>query len=84
MTTLIVLFSFLSRSELQSCPKFKSGELDIDSLCTELSKKATCSETGLQVPRDVVEATLWKLVGDDEEAGQLMSRVKGAHKPATA
>jgi len=68
------------RSELQSCPKFKSGELDIDGLCTELSKKATCSETGLQVPKDVVEATLWKLVGNDQEASQLMQRAKDVQK----
>jgi len=63
------------RTELQSCPKFKSGELDIDSLCSELSKKATCSETGLQIPKDVVEATLWKLAGDEKESGKMMQDV---------
>jgi AP-1-like factor len=31
---------------LQSCPKVKEGEFDLDLLCKDLQKKAKCSETG--------------------------------------
>lgn len=57
------LLTLNTRTELQTCPKFLSGDLDIDALCSELSAKATCSETGMQVPKDVVEKVLWRLAG---------------------
>jgi len=34
---------------LQSCPKVKEGEFDLDLLCKDLQKKAKCSETGAVV-----------------------------------
>lgn len=34
---------------LQSCPKVKDGEFDLDLLCKDLQKKAKCSETGAVV-----------------------------------
>ncbi|KAL3422039.1 bZIP transcription factor (ap-1) [Phlyctema vagabunda] len=34
---------------LQSCPKVKEGEFDLDNLCKDLQKKAKCSETGAVV-----------------------------------
>jgi AP-1-like factor len=37
------------RDRLQSCPEVTNGEFDIDLLCTDLQKKAKCSETGAVV-----------------------------------
>lgn len=65
------------RSTLQTCPKFQSGDLDIEGLCTQLSSKAKCSEYGhgLVVPKDEVEAALWRLAGvDDAEAAAGVNR----------
>lgn len=53
-------------NQLQDCPNFKSGDFDVDSLCAELSSKAKCTETGVAVPKDAVEAALWKLSGSGE------------------
>lgn len=52
------------RKQIQDCPKFGSGDLDIDSLCSELTAKATCTETGMAIPREHVEAALWRLAGE--------------------
>lgn len=42
------------RDRLQSMEKFRNGEIDVDSLCTELRTKARCSEGGVVVnQRDV-------------------------------
>ncbi|KAI5807932.1 transcription factor PAP1-domain-containing protein [Peziza echinospora] len=41
-------------------PKFVSGELDMDHLCSELRSKAKCSETGVVVGQKDVEAVLSK------------------------
>ena len=57
-------------NQLQDCPKFKSGEFDVDSLCAELSSKAKCTETGVGVPKDAVEAALWKLAGKGPDDGK--------------
>lgn len=56
------------RKEIETCPKYKAGELDIDSLCSELAAKACCTETGMAVPKENFEAALWRLVGDDAKA----------------
>ncbi|EEA25185.1 DNA-binding transcription factor yap1 [Talaromyces marneffei ATCC 18224] len=40
---------------LQSMEKFRNGEIDIDSLCTELRTKARCSEGGVVVYRKDVD-----------------------------
>lgn len=61
---------FNYRNQLQNCPRFKTGDFDIDSLCTELASKARCTETGVAVPRQYVEQALWKLVGDPDTSGQ--------------
>ncbi|KAI9807587.1 MAG: hypothetical protein M1825_005527 [Sarcosagium campestre] len=37
---------------------FQSGELDVDSLCSDLKKKARCSETGVLVDKDEVDTVL--------------------------
>lgn len=63
-------------NQLQDCPKFKSGDFDVDSLCAELSSKAKCTETGVGVPKDAVEAALWKLAGKDAVASQAASQQK--------
>ena len=43
------------RDRLQSMEKFRSGEIDVDSLCTELRTKARCSEGGVVVNQRDVE-----------------------------
>ncbi|PGH27722.1 hypothetical protein AJ80_00509 [Polytolypa hystricis UAMH7299] len=40
---------------LQSMEKFRNGEIDVDSLCTELRTKARCSEGGVVVNQSDVE-----------------------------
>jgi AP-1-like factor len=46
---------FSSRDRLQSMEKFRNGEIDVDSLCTELRTKARCSEGGVVVDQKDVE-----------------------------
>ena len=55
------------RNQLQNCPRFKSGDFDVDTLCSELSAKAKCTETGVAVPKAAVEAALWKLAGSQTD-----------------
>ncbi|OAX78505.1 hypothetical protein ACJ72_07186 [Emergomyces africanus] len=43
---------------LQSMEKFRNGEIDVDSLCSELRTKARCSEGGVVVKQDDVEAIM--------------------------
>ncbi|EEH05660.1 conserved hypothetical protein [Histoplasma capsulatum G186AR] len=43
---------------LQSMEKFRNGEIDVDSLCSELRTKARCSEGGVVVKQDDVEAII--------------------------
>ncbi|KAI2452469.1 DNA-binding transcription factor yap1 [Ophidiomyces ophidiicola] len=40
---------------LQSMEKFRNGEIDVDSLCTELRTKARCSEGGVVVNKKDVD-----------------------------
>jgi len=47
--------------KIQQRPDFKDGNLDIDSLCTELRKKAKCSESGVVVDKHDVDAALQRL-----------------------
>ncbi|KAF8448565.1 hypothetical protein BGX38DRAFT_578093 [Terfezia claveryi] len=48
------------RDRISAHPKFASGELDIDNLCSELRSKAKCSETGVVVGQKDVEEVLSK------------------------
>jgi len=48
------------RDRISAHPKFASGELDMDSLCSELRSKAKCSETGVVVGQKDVEEVLSK------------------------
>ncbi|ODH13137.1 hypothetical protein ACO22_07564 [Paracoccidioides brasiliensis] len=43
---------------LQSMEKFRNGEIDVDSLCSELRTKARCSEGGVVVKQVDVEAIM--------------------------
>ncbi|OJD14632.1 hypothetical protein AJ78_05029 [Emergomyces pasteurianus Ep9510] len=43
---------------LQSMEKFRNGEIDVDNLCSELRTKARCSEGGVVVKQDDVEAIM--------------------------
>jgi len=45
---------------INSHPKFATGELDMDSLCSALKSKAKCSETGVVVGQKDVEEVLSK------------------------
>ncbi|KAJ5081825.1 hypothetical protein NUU61_010089 [Penicillium alfredii] len=43
---------------LQSMEKFRTGEIDVDNLCTELRTKARCSEGGVVVDQNDVDAIM--------------------------
>ena len=64
------MLTLMTRNQLQNCPRFKSGDFDVDSLCSELSAKAKCTETGVAVPKEAVEAALWKLAGPSSDKQQ--------------
>lgn len=49
------------RDRISVHPKFVSGELDMDNLCSELRAKAKCSETGVVVGERDVEEVLSKV-----------------------
>ena len=55
------------RNQLQSNPDFQEGKFDLDSLCSELKAKARCSESGVLVDQDHVDAALRKLGKKDEK-----------------
>ena len=43
---------------MQNSEKVKSGEIDIDSLCSQLKSKAKCGGTGAVISKDEVDALL--------------------------
>ncbi|TKA83027.1 hypothetical protein B0A55_00837 [Friedmanniomyces simplex] len=57
-------------NQLQSNPDFKAGTFDLDNLCSELRAKARCSESGVMVSQDHVDAALKKLAKRDEATGR--------------
>ncbi|KAJ5223880.1 AP-1-like transcription factor napA [Penicillium chermesinum] len=46
---------------LQSMEKFRNGEIDVDNLCSELRTKARCSEGGVVVNQDDVDAIMGRV-----------------------
>ncbi|KAI7212609.1 PAP1-domain-containing protein [Hortaea werneckii] len=58
-------------NQLQSNPDFQNGTFDLDSLCSELRAKAKCSESGVMVDQDHVDATLRKL-GKQDDTGKFV------------
>ena len=65
------------RNQLQSNPDFQEGKFDLDSLCSELRTKARCSESGVMVDQNHVDAALKRLGKKDDkgkpyEANHLM------------
>lgn len=46
------------RDRLQSMEKFRNGEIDVDNLCSELRTKARCSEGGVVVNQNDVDAIM--------------------------
>jgi len=48
---------------ISSHPRFVSGELDMDGLCSELRAKAKCSEVGVVVAENDVQEVLGKVPG---------------------
>ena len=59
----------LNRNQLQSNPDFQEGKFDLDGLCSELRSKARCSESGVMVDQDHVDAALRKL-GKKDGSGE--------------
>lgn len=57
------------RNQLQTNPEFQNGTFDLDSLCSELRAKARCSESGVMVDQNHVDAALRKLGKKDENPG---------------
>ncbi|KAI5199926.1 PAP1-domain-containing protein [Aureobasidium subglaciale] len=57
----------VSRSQLQSNQDFKDGKFDLDNLCAELRAKAKCSESGVTVRSEYVDAAFKKLSGTNEQ-----------------
>ncbi|KAK5750188.1 DNA-binding transcription factor yap1 [Elasticomyces elasticus] len=55
------------RNQLQSNPDFQAGTFDLDNLCSELRAKARCSESGVMVSQDHVDAALKKLAKKDDK-----------------
>jgi AP-1-like factor len=49
------------RDRISSHPRFVSGELDMDGLCSELRSKAKCSEVGVVVAESDVHEVLGKV-----------------------
>ena len=52
---LLNYFFGYGRDRLQTMEKFRNGEIDMDSLCSELRTKAKCSETGVVVQKNDVD-----------------------------
>lgn len=52
-------------SQLQQNPDFQDGKFDLDGLCAELRAKAKCSESGVTVPSEHVDAAFKKLGGNE-------------------
>ena len=64
------LFPRVYRNQLQSNPDFQEGKFDLDGLCSELRAKARCSESGVMVDQDHVDAALRKLGKKDDKTGK--------------
>lgn len=54
------------RSQLQNNRDFQDGKFDLDGLCAELRAKAKCSESGVTVPSEYVDAAFKKLSGKQD------------------
>lgn len=58
------------RTELQTNKDFVDGKFDLDSLCQELRTKAKCSESGMTIPKEHVDAALRRLGQKQESRDQ--------------
>ncbi|KAF2716841.1 PAP1-domain-containing protein [Polychaeton citri CBS 116435] len=54
-------------NQLQANTDFQEGKFDLDSLCSELRSKARCSESGVMVDQNHVDAALRKLGQKDTQ-----------------
>jgi len=52
-----------NREKLQSCPKVQSGDFDLESLCSDLQKKAKCNGTGAVVDEKEFKQIMKKHLG---------------------
>ncbi|KAK3679585.1 DNA-binding transcription factor yap1 [Vermiconidia calcicola] len=64
-------------NQLQSNPDFQEGKFDLDNLCSELRAKARCSESGVMVGQEHVDAALRKLGKKDEQTGKVYDAPTG-------
>jgi len=53
-------------NQLQKNPDFQDGKFDLDNLCSELRAKARCSESGVMVDQNYVDAAFKKLSKKDD------------------
>ncbi|ROT36593.1 PAP1-domain-containing protein [Sodiomyces alkalinus F11] len=51
--------------KIQNCPTVQNGDFDLDSLCSELQKKAKCSGTGSVVSEGDFDTVMKKWLGKD-------------------
>lgn len=67
-------------SQLQKNHDFQDGKFDLDGLCAELRAKAKCSESGVTVPAEQVDAAFKKLGGvqPNSQSNDLYSTLTGA------
>ena len=63
--------------QLQSNPDFQEGKFDLDGLCSELRAKARCSESGVMVDQNHVDAALRKLGKKDVTTGRTYEGPQG-------
>jgi hypothetical protein len=53
------------RKHIKANEHFQKGEVDIESLCDDLQKKARCSETGLPIDKGTVDHMLEKFAASN-------------------
>jgi AP-1-like factor len=62
---------------ISSHPRFVSGELDMDGLCSELRSKAKCSESGVVVSENDVQEVLGKVAPSDDLFSTVCPKSRG-------
>lgn len=64
-----------NREKLQECPSARSGDFDLDGLCSELTKKAKCSGYGPVVGEGDFNTILQKYMGKDASGDCVASKL---------
>ncbi len=58
------------RNHIKDNEHFRKGEVDIESLCDDLQKKARCSETGRPIDKGTVDHMLEKFAASNTSRGR--------------